>query len=768
MKDVNTRNEEFNLHERMFEENCRVDATNSKEFLTTSKNNKRKFEDNILSNIFDDDENEEGILVSQTKSKGKARMLDNTMVSERNSNTCHQCMKKDRLSYARCTKCRILYCFKCLRNWYPNMSFVENMERCPLCSKNCNCNVCLSSRGMIKTSKRNITYGEKVHHLQYMLKLLLPFIQQICEEQSQEQEIEAQIQGKSCFEIQIPQTQCYDDERVYCDHCATSIVDFHRSCVNCSFEICLSCCKEIRNGSIEPRSELKVQYIDRGYDYMYGGDRDLLYSVSCNASNAECHVQIFPKWKAKRDGSIGCAPKGLGGCGESVMELKRMLPDGRIPNLITKAHNMLKHFCHIEDERNVEEAVTNCKTDNIIYLPMSSDLSKEGLFEFQKHWKKGEPIIVRDVLNQGTGLSWEPMVTFRALFGNLASGDNLNDTSEIKAIDCLSGCEVDINTCKFLEGYKEGRKHIINLWPEMLKIKDWPPSDTFENVLPRHYDEFIRCLPFQEYCDPQAGILNLATKLPPRVIKPDLGPKTYIAYGIKEELGRGDSVTKLHCDMADAVNILTHTTEVKLTDDQYSAIRKIKRANEAQDKNEGLVQNNRVPFKIDGNYFPNEVPFVTKETTEIGGGALWDIFKREDTKKLEAYLRKHSKEFRHIYCSPVKQVAHPIHDQCFYLTLEHKKKLKEEFGVEPWTFEQKLGEAVFIPAGCPHQVRNLKSCTKVAVDFVSPENVPICMQLTDEFRRLPKNHKAREDKLEIKKMIIYSVDQAVKELEAFI
>ena len=26
--------------------------------------------------------------------------------------------------------------------------------------------------------------------------------------------------------------------------------------------------------------------------------------------------------------------------------------------------------------------------------------------------------------------------------------------------------------------------------------------------------------------------------------------------------------------------------------------------------------------------------------------------------------------------------------------------------VEPWTFEQNLGEAVFIPAGCPHQVRN--------------------------------------------------------------
>ena len=29
-------------------------------------------------------------------------------------------------------------------------------------------------------------------------------------------------------------------------------------------------------------------------------------------------------------------------------------------------------------------------------------------------------------------------------------------------------------------------------------------------------------------------------------------------------------------------------------------------------------------------------------------------------------------------------------------------------GIEPWTFVQNLGDAVFIPAGCPHQVRNLK------------------------------------------------------------
>ncbi|KZV52384.1 hypothetical protein F511_32945 [Dorcoceras hygrometricum] len=98
--------------------------------------------------------------------------------------------------------------------------------------------------------------------------------------------------------------------------------------------------------------------------------------------------------------------------------------------------------------------------------------------------------------------------------------------------------------------------------------------------------------------------------------------------------------------------------------------------------------------------------------------------------------------------------------------MEHKRRLKEEYGIEPWTFIQKLGDAVFIPAGCPHQVRNLKSCIKVALDFVSPENVQECVRLTEEFRILPRNHRAKEDKLEVKKIALHAIGQAVTDLEA--
>lgn len=46
----------------------------------------------------------------------------------------------------------------------------------------------------------------------------------------------------------------------------------------------------------------------------------------------------------------------------------------------------------------------------------------------------------------------------------------------------------------------------------------------------------------------------------------------------------------------------------------------------------------------------------------------------------------------------------PIHDQSWYLDQMLRRRLYEEYGVQGWAIVQFLGDAVFIPAGAPHQV----------------------------------------------------------------
>ena len=77
------------------------------------------------------------------------------------------------------------------------------------------------------------------------------------------------------------------------------------------------------------------------------------------------------------------------------------------------------------------------------------------------------------------------------------------------------------------------------------------------------------------------------------------------------------------------------------------------------------------------------------------GSAAWDLFKAEDSDKLRQFLRKKFKgTFQH----------DPIHSQQFYLDTDLRRELWEEYEVKSYRVYQKPGEAVFIPAGCAHQV----------------------------------------------------------------
>ncbi|KAF5193795.1 Lysine-specific demethylase jmj25, partial [Thalictrum thalictroides] len=703
------------------------------------------------------------------------------------SSMCHQCQRNDKGRVVRCKNCKIKrYCFPCLQKWYPQMPHAEIAESCPVCRGNCNCKACLRKNG--KSEEKNniaakLMEDEKVKYSKYLVNLLLPILKQIDQEEVTEKELEAKIRGIPFTDVKLQQSDNYSDERVYCDNCKTSIFDYHRSCDLCSFELCLTCCGEIRDGCLQGgRDEVRVEYSYSRRKYLHDSLPLEQHMETPDEPSSTSHLVPKSVWKLEKDGRLSCPPKEFGGCGSGLLELIRIFPENWVSEIIKKAeevatrhaplldHETSTQWCtcfnavgEIDVSKKLSKAA--CRedsNDNYIYFPSAKDIQQSDLSHFQKHLINGEPVIVHDLLDTTSGLSWEPMVMWRALREFGAKGSYLN----VRAIDCHDWCQFEINIHTFFRGYSDGC-----FWPKMFKVKDWPPSNSFEERLPRHSADFVNALPFQVYTNPKYGFLNLSAKLPEESLKPDLGPKTYIAYGNAEELGCGDSVTKLHCDVSDSVYVLMHTAEVTLTRQQLDSMKLPKEDHRAQDREEhaGTIHNLQkfrkeglLPSKGKSQPTPIGISSASKlqRPQKVGGAALWDIFRRKDIPKLKEYLKQHFREFRHFYSDPVERVVHPVHDQTFYLTSDHKRNLKEEFGVEPWTFAQKVGEAVFIPAGCPYQIRNLKSCLQVAIDFVSPENVKECIRLAQEFRELPHNHMAKEDKLEVKKMIVHTINQA--------
>uniref|UniRef100_A0A9J7WVQ8 Lysine-specific demethylase n=1 Tax=Cyprinus carpio carpio TaxID=630221 RepID=A0A9J7WVQ8_CYPCA len=344
---------------------------------------------------------------------------------------------------------------------------------------------------------------------------------------------------------------------------------------------------------------------------------------------------------------------------------------------------------------------------------------------FRECWKQGQPVLVSGIHKNLKEHLWKPE-SFSGEFGDqdvdLVNCRNCAIISDVKVRDFWDGFQV---ISKRLQG-GDGQ-------PMVLKLKDWPPGEDFRDMMPTRFDDLMENLPLPEYTK-RNGRLNLASRLPNFFVRPDLGPKMYNAYGLISTEDRRVGTTNLHLDVSDAVNVMVYV---------------------------GIPEGDKVMQTIE----EGDVDDVTKRRVyeaKEKPGALWHIYAAKDAEKIRELLRKVGEEQ-----GQENPPDHdPIHDQSWYLDQTLRRRLYEEYGVQGWSIVQFLGDAVFIPAGAPHQVHNLYSCIKVAEDFVSPEHVKHCFRLTQEFRHLSTTHTNHEDKLQVKNIIYHAVKDAVGTLKA--
>lgn len=364
-------------------------------------------------------------------------------------------------------------------------------------------------------------------------------------------------------------------------------------------------------------------------------------------------------------------------------------------------------------------------------LMLADNLHEANIKIFQDQWRRGQPVMVANVSNKLDMNLWSPDA-FNKEFGDLKHD----------IINCKTHKKIPQVPLKwFWDGFETLKSRLLDQqgMPMLLKLKDWPTEDDFAQYFPKRFADLMVHLPLSDYTR-REGQYNLASYMPDYFLQPDLGPKMYIAYGspLYPEYGS----TNLHMDMSDAVNLMVY---VGIPQD----------GNNDETVREGFKAVDEAGCDV-----------AMKDRIRRQGlriGALWHIFHPRDSDKIRDFLNKVTMEKGH----KLEPHNDPIHDQSVYLTSHLRQRLFEEYGVEGYAIAQCEGDTIFIPAGAPHQVRNIHNCIKVAEDFVSPENLESCFLQTEEFKQLSESHTNHEDKLQIKNILYHAVKECVAVLENY-
>ncbi|KAJ3587520.1 hypothetical protein NHX12_011117 [Muraenolepis orangiensis] len=290
---------------------------------------------------------------------------------------------------------------------------------------------------------------------------------------------------------------------------------------------------------------------------------------------------------------------------------------------------------------------------------------------FRECWKQGQPVLVSGIHKRLKSNLWRPDA-FSKEFGDqdvdLVNCRNCSIISDVKVRDFWDGFQVISRRLKGSDGQ-----------PMVLKLKDWPPGEDFRDMMPTRFEDLMENLPLPEYTK-RDGCLNLAARLPNFFVRPDLGPKMYNAYGLISTEDSKVGTTNLHLDVSDAVNVMVYVGIPHESGDHENEVMTTIEEGDVDEMTKRRV------------YEIKEKP-----------GALWHIYAAKDAEKIRELLRKVGEEQ-----GQENPPDHdPIHDQSWYLDQVLRRRLYDEYGVQGWAIVQFLGDAVFIPAGAPHQVKNI-------------------------------------------------------------
>lgn len=477
--------------------------------------------------------------------------------------------------------------------------------------------------------------------------------------------------------------------REMCDVCETSLFNYHWTCMNCGFSVCLDCYKDRKKMHVRIWPSNSEDLTERDGYYWFlctltnqpHDIRELMLTQIITGDaleelNKRLH-EICKRWNISQN--CGCPlnrnceaieTKSFAGECSSAVKTKKLEKKRRIN---PKESHVL--YPHVKHEWLCEGRLLR------LLDPLDSD---ESYQMFQDQWDMGQPVIVSNCTNNMNKSIWKPQY-FLEKFG---SRKNI-------LIDCTTHHEVDNQSMgKFWEGFMGVQYRLRNRKtdkPMVLKLKDWPPSDDFAEILPVHFTDLMTSLPLPHYTA-RNGRFNLASHLPDHFVTPDLGPKMYSAYGQASHFREGS--TNLHLDISDAVNVMVHVSVPEDVD-----------KNKNSDDEEAIKSYNlsAVISAINDSRcdtatrrrFNDESYCISDKSKQKLPGAFWHIFDAKDADKIRDLLKFEEKR----QGKPQESNSDPIHDQIYYLDKEMRDRLVKNYEVNGYSFIQFEGDAVFIPAG---------------------------------------------------------------------